>query len=124
MKSSAPTRRAATALLVGGVELAITDIVEDGGGEEVGFLEDDAHALAQQGLGDVGDGDAVVEDDTALDIVEAVDEVDDGGLAGSGTADKGDLLSGTGVDIDVEEDLLLGGVAEINMLEVDIALKN
>ena len=33
--------------LIGGVELAVTDIVEDGACEEVGLLEDDAHALAQ-----------------------------------------------------------------------------
>ena len=33
--------------LIGGIELAVTDIVEDGACEEVGLLEDDAHALAQ-----------------------------------------------------------------------------
>ena len=55
-------------------------------------------------------------------LVEAVDEVDDGGLACPCASYEGDLLSGIGVDIDVEEYLLLGGVAEIDVLEVDVTL--
>ena len=108
--------------LVGGIEFAVTDIVEDGAREEVRLLQDDAHAAAQRVFTDIGDGDAVVEDMSALYLVEAVDEVDDGGLACPCASHEGYLLSRVGIDIDIEEYLFLGGVAEINVLEVDVAL--
>ena len=107
-------------LLVGGIEFAIADVVEDSPSEEVGLLQYDAHALAEGVLADRGDGNAVVENLTALYLVETVDEVDDGGLARSRTSDKGNLLSRVGVDIDIEEHLLVVGIAEVDILEVDI----
>ena len=86
------------------------------------LLQHDTHALAQRALRDVGDGDAVVEDAPALNLVETVDQVDDRGLACSCATYEGDLLSGIGVDVDVEEHLLRTGVAEIHILEVYVAL--
>ena len=88
----------------------------------MGLLEHDAHRLAEALLRDLGDGDAVVEDAPLLDLVEAVDEVDDGGLACARATYEGNLLTGVGVDVDVVEHLFLGGIAEIDILEIDIAL--
>ena len=69
---------------------------------------------------DVVDGDAIVEDVSFFHIVESVDEVDDGGLAGSCAPYEGDFLSGRCVDVDIEKHLLFGHITEINMLEVNI----
>lgn len=88
----------------------------------MGLLQDDAHTLTEGILADIGDGDAVVEDMTALYLVETVDEVDDGGLTGSRASHEGDLLSGVGIDIDIEEYLFLGGIAEVDILEVYVTL--
>ena len=86
-------------------------------------MEHDTHRLAERLLIDVGNGDAVVEDLSFLNLVEAVDKIDDGGLAGACATYEGNLLSGVGVDVDVEEYLLLWGVAEIHIREVHIALR-
>ena len=109
------------ALLVGGVEFTVADIVEHGAREEVGLLKHDAHRFAKALLRDVGNGDAVVEDMALLDLVETVDEVDDGGLSGTRAAHKGDLLAGVSVDVDVVEHLLIRRIAKINIGEIDIA---
>ena len=87
------------------------------------LLQHDTHRTAQRVLADVGDGDTVVEDLSFLDVVEAVDEVDDGGLTGSRTTYEGYLLSGVRVDVDIKKNLLFGGVAEVDISEVDIALR-
>ena len=47
---------------------------------------------------------AVVEDLTLLDVVEAVDQVGDGGLTGAGRTDESDLLARTAVEVDVVQD--------------------
>ena len=57
----------------------------------------DAQRAAQVGLFDLVDVDAVVADFTVGNVIEAVDEVGDRGLARAGRADKGDLLPRLGV---------------------------
>ena len=52
-----------------------------------------------------------------MDVVEAVDQIGDGGLARAGSADKGDLLTGHGVHGDIVENLLFVRVAEIHTIE-------
>ena len=111
------------AVVVSSVELAIADIIDDGACEEVGLLQDDAHALAKRLLADVRHRDAVVEDLSFLDLVETVDEVDDGGLASTRATHEGNLLTWVGVDVDVEEHLLGRGIAKVHICEIDVALK-
>ena len=65
-------------------------------------------------LADVGDVNAVNGDVAILDVIEPVDEIGDGGLAGTCAAHKGNLLVGHGVDHDVEQHLLVGCVAEVH----------
>ena len=99
-------------LLIGGIQLAVADVLPDGTGEQGHILEHDAQTAAQVRLADAGDVDAIVGDGTAVDVIEAVDQVGDGGLAGTGGTDKGHLLAGLGVEGDVVQDDLLRGVAE------------
>ena len=68
-------------------------------------------------LPDPGDGDAVVADLAAVDVVEAVDEVGDGGLPRAGGAHQGDLLPRLGRNLDVVKDGLAGGIAEVHVVK-------
>jgi len=69
------------------------------------------------------DVDAVVPDLAVLDVVEAVDKVGDGGLAGAGGADEGDLLARTAIEVDVVEDGLARQIAEIDIRKGDVAFQ-
>ena len=69
------------------------------------------------------DVDAVVPDLAVLDVVEAVDEVGDGGFAGAGGADEGDLLARTAIEVDVVQDGLARHIAEIDVRKGDVAFQ-
>ncbi len=79
--------------------------------------------MAQARLLDVANVDAVVGDGAAVDLVEAVDEVGDGGLARARGAHEGDLLARLGVERKVGEHLLLGLVAKGHVVKADVARK-
>src|SRR2546421_327421 len=86
----------------GGLGLAaVGDVVPDGAGEEPGVLEDHAVAAAYVVAGEVAVVGAVEEDAAAVDFVEPHEQVDQGGLAGSGGPDDGDGLAGGGVEGEV-----------------------
>ena len=89
------------AVFVGGLQVAVADVFHNGAREEVGVLKHHAQGMPQVGLFDFVDVDAIVADFTVVNVVEAVDEVGDGGLAGTGGSYKGDLLTGLGVEGDV-----------------------
>ena len=107
------------ALLVGGVQTAVADVVHDGAGEQVGVLKDGALTEPQGVLLDVPDVDAVAGDHAALDLIEPVDEVGDGGLARAGGADEGDLLAGVGKDGDLFQHRLALHIGEVHLTEPD-----
>ena len=111
------------ALLVGGLQTAIADVLHDRAGEQVGILQHDAQRAAEVGFLDFMDVDAVVPDLAVLDVVEAVDEVGDGGLAGAGGADEGDLLARTAIEVDVVQDGLARHIAEIDIRKGDVAFQ-
>ena len=112
------------ALVVGGVEPAVADVVHDGAGEQVHVLQDHAERTAQVGLLDLVDVDAVVADLAVGDVVEAVDQVRDGRLARAGGADEGDLLAGLRVHAYMPWSTCLSGrVAEVDVVHADIALR-
>ena len=83
-------------------------------------LEDDAQAAAEGVLLDVPHVDAVIEHPPALYVVEAVDEVGDGGLARAGGAHEGDLLPRLGIEAHILEDGVAGLVAEIHMFKAHV----
>ena len=115
--------RGGHALLIGGGQAAITDVLHDRAGEQVGILQDDAQRGAQRVLLNGLDVVAVVQDPALLDVVEAVDQVRDRRLARAGGADKGDLLPRTAIQVDVMQDDLLLVVAEVHILKDDVALQ-
>ncbi len=65
---------------------------------------------------------AVDQHRAAVDIVEARDQVDDGGLAGAGWADDGDRLAGLGGEADVLQHRLSCLIGGADVLEVHLAL--
>ena len=67
------------------------------------------------------DVDAVVADLALLNIVEAVDQVGDGGLARAGRADKGDLLPRTAIQVDVMQHRFFRHIAKVHVRKGDIA---
>ena len=110
-------------LLVGGIQLAEADVVGDGAAEEVRVLQHDAQAAAQGLLRDVPHVDAVVGDDAAAHLVEAVDQVGDGGLSGSRGPHEGDLLPRFGKEREPLEDGLPLHIAKVNVIEAHVAGK-
>ena len=109
------------AVLVRGLQPPVADVLHHRAGEEVGILQDGAERAAEVVLPDLADVDAVVGDAAALDVVEAVDEVGDGGLAGAGGAHEGDLLPRLRVEGEVLEHGLFRHVGEVHPVEADIA---
>ena len=122
MKESALAILAARSIsCLGGVQLAKADVVRDGAGEQVGVLQHNAKAAAQVVLADLLNIEAVIENPPALDVVEAVDEVGDGRLARAGGADKGDLLAGLCVEVDVVQDGVVGVVGKVDLFKPHVA---
>ncbi len=68
-------------LLIRRVNAPIADVVADGFIEQHGILGHDAQLAAQRVLGDGGDVLVVNADLPILDVEEAVQEAEDGGLA-------------------------------------------
>jgi len=108
-------------LLIRGVQLAVADVVGHGAGEQMGILQHNAQRTAQGVLCDVLHVDAVVGDNTLLHVVEAVDEVGDGGLARTGRAHKGDLLPGLGEQGHIVEHRLFPIVGEGHVVKAHVA---
>ena len=111
----------ADALLVRGAQAPVADVVHDGAGEQVHVLQHDAQGAAQVALADLVDVDAVVADLAVGDVIEAVDEVRDGGLAGTRRADERDLLAGLREERDVVQDGVVRRVAKVDVREADVA---
>ena len=98
MKSCASARlRRLVDLVLGGVGLAVADVLERRAVEHRRLLPDHADLRPQRVLGQVADVDAVEQDAAALDLVEAQQQRDGGGLAGAGAADQRDPLAGADV---------------------------
>ena len=105
--------------LVGRVGAAVADVVGDGVVEQHGVLRDHADGGAEARLGDVAQVLAVDGDAALDDIVEAIEQARDGGLAGAGRADDGDGLAGRDLEADALEDGAIGVVVELHVLEAD-----
>ncbi len=90
--------------------------------KEERILEDDAEHAAQVLDIDFADVDAVEEDLSALDVVEAEEQRDQSGLAGAGVADDGDGLAGGDAEGDIAEDpVVFGGFGFVGVAEPDVA---
>ncbi len=108
-------------LLGGGVRGAEGDVVADGVGEEEGLLRDEADVSAEGLEGEGADGAVVDEDGAGVGVLEAGDEVDEGGFAGAGGAYDGEAAAGGDAEVDVVEDGGTVGVGEGQVAEFDFA---
>lgn len=81
--------------------------------------EQSAHVLARHVFG----RNAVNENFAAVRFVKTHKQVDERGLARARRSDNGDFLSRFDLAVEVENNLLFGSVAEIDVTELDVALE-
>ena len=103
--------------LIGGVQSAVPDVLHDGTLEQPGVLQHHAEALAQCAAVEVADVVAAQGDGTRIHIVEPHQQLDHGGLTGTGRADDGDLFARFDLTAEIVDDGLIGGVAELDVVE-------
>ena len=105
------------ALFIGGVQLAIADVIHHSAGKQVGVLEHNSQRPAEIRLFDFVDVDAVVPDFAVGNVVKAVNQVGDGGFSCAGGADKGNFLTRLGIKADVVEYYFVFAVAKVHMVQ-------
>ena len=111
------------ALLVGGAEVAIADIVHDRSCEQISILQDDPQRPPEVGLADFVDIDVIIADFAVGNVVKPVDKVGNGGFARAGCANKGDLLARLGVKGHIVQNRFIRGIAKIHLFHGDIPLQ-
>ena len=104
---------------IGGLGPGIGEVVPDGSGKEEGLLGHDAELAAERLLGDRPQVVAVDGHGPARGVIEAGDELGQGGLATTGGPDQGDGLTGGDLEADVGEDRGVGEVPERDVGEAD-----
>ena len=110
-------------LLVGGVELAVADVVTYVAGEDERVLQHHAHLPAQRFKRHVAHVVAINGHRTFRHVVEPGQQAHDGGLAGAGRADQGDGLARGDVEVDQVQDVTaVVLVPEHDVVEIDLAL--
>ena len=111
-------------LLHGGVLLREGQVLADGAVEEVVVLQHDTDGGTQRRAVDLADVDAVILDDAGLERIEALDELGERGLAGTGTADEADGGTGRDVEVEVLDDHRgVRRIPEIHVLDGELALE-
>ena len=108
--------------LIGGVRLADVDVVPDSAVFQPCLLEDHAVVAAEGMAGHVADVGAVHADGALIDIIEAHQEVDKGGLAAAGRTDDGDLLTGLCVQMEVFDKFPVFDIAEGDVVDRHVTL--
>ena len=106
-------------LLVGGVGAAVGDVGPDGVGEQEAVLHDQADRGPQGVPGHVGDVVPADPDHAGLRVVEARQQLRQGGLAGAGRADHGDDLARCHVQRKTAKHRLVRYVAELDFVEAE-----
>src|SRR5918995_5562594 len=107
-------------LLRGGVQLAVGDVLLDGGAEQDRVLEDDPDLLAQGLELEVLYVPPIDLDGASSGFVKAEDQADEGRLAGSRSADQRHPLAWKDVEGDAFEDLVVVSVIEGDIVECDL----
>jgi hypothetical protein len=97
-------------LLLSGSQFVITNVISEGSVEEHGLLADHSEFATEVVHIEVFDVDAVDGDRPRLLIVEALQQLHDGGFSAARGTDKGDLLSWFDLDVHVLEDVLVSAV--------------
>ncbi len=125
MKSDAPAICGrAPDVVVGRVGPAVRDVGPHRVGEEEGVLEDDADLAAERIERDVAHVDAVDRDRALLHVVEAREQQAHRRLARTRHADECDGLAGRDAQREVGEHRLRAQVAEVDVLDDDLASRS
>ena len=109
-------------LLVRSIKLAVADILHDCIRKEVSILQNDTERSAEVRLFDLIYVDRIIADLTVLNIIEAIDQVGDSRLAGTGGSDKCNFLSRLRIKLDIVEDHLIVVITEIHAVHDDVSL--
>ena len=88
-------------LLLGRIGTGEADVDGDGIVEEEGLLGDHADVGGEGSEGEIAQINAIEADTALLGVIEARDEVSEGGLAGAAGADEGGELAGLDGEIDI-----------------------
>ena len=122
-RSAAPARAssASRTSLLAEIGAAQADVLEDVVGEEEDVLLDQADRAAEFGEVPFAHVDAVDQDSARGDVVKAVEQLDDGGLARAGGADDRDLLARLDPEAEVAQHRLARTVGEGDVVEDDLA---
>ena len=109
-------------LVLGGVGPGVGDVLGDGAVEQRRVLRHHGDGAAQAALGDLGDVLAVDQDPAALQVVEPLDQLDEGRLARARRPDQRQPLARRDAQGEVVVERRLGGlVAEHHPVEDDLA---
>ena len=110
-------------LLLSGVQFVVTDVLTERGVEQGRLLTDDAETGTQVSDVVVADVPAVERDGALLRKVETLQQLHDCRLAAARGTHEGHLLSGTDLQAQSTEDVLLPRlVAETHVFEGDVSL--
>ena len=100
---------------------SVADVLADGAVKQPGILQHHGKLAAQRRAVPVAHVDALDAQRTAVHIVEALQQLDERGLAGAGGTDDGDGLAGLRLAAKVVDDGLVGRVAKLDMVKLHVA---
>ena len=109
-------------VVVGGVGVAVFDVLLDGAVEDMVLLQHQSHVLAQPLRVPLTQFHPVEGDAAAVGMVELVEQVDDGALSRPAEADEGGDLAALDMHGDIEERLCAVAVGEVDARELEVAL--
>ena len=109
------------AFFIGGIQSAVPDIFQHGSGKKVNILQNNSQTAPQIALFDLIDIDAVIPDFSVGNIVKPVDEVGNGGFAGTGSPDKGNFLARVRMNRNIEQHLFFRNIAEIHRIDLHLS---
>ena len=108
--------------VIAGFGFAVANVVHDRVTEEEGVLQDDADLPTQAGRSDIAHINAINAHRAIGDVVEARQQVDDGGLARAGGADDGNGLAWFSLQADILQDRNALLVRGMDMIELHAPL--
>ena len=106
---------------IGRIGASVADVLADGAVKQPGVLQHHGKLAAQCRAVPVAHIDALDTQRAAVHVVEALQQLNERGLAGAGGADDGDGLAGLRLAAKVVDDDLVGRVAKLDMVKHHVA---
>ena len=107
-------------LLHGGVQFTKANVIGNGAGKEVGVLKHHAQGSPQIVFPDVFHVNPVVDHPPLLHVVEAVDQIGNGGLSCAGGPHEGNFLTRFGKEAYILQNGVAGVIAKGDILEANV----